>query len=230
MSSLKPEIYSAFAAVENLELVAGVGREEARHVAQPLGQRGRSQQRILALAQIVVIEVDGQRQHVDGQRIGERRLEESVARALVDSLLAGARVLRAAARLPRILAGFAAHLRLGLRPDQRRKALGNARGFNKVVRHVDEELEGQPEAIFYQPRGKKDGLRRAEDRIAMADGAIAQVDGVRRARSWSRRCRRWPAEQSNRRAARSAADSVAGTAPTRRSRSASEMRVSPHAA
>jgi hypothetical protein len=46
--------------VPNLKLVSGVWRKHFRHMAQPLGQRGRSQQRILAFAQIRVIEINGQ--------------------------------------------------------------------------------------------------------------------------------------------------------------------------
>ena len=78
-------------------------------------------------------------------------------------------VLRAAARLPGILAGFSADLGLGLRPGQRRKALRHARGLNKVVGHVDEELEGQAEAVFDEPRRKEHRLGRAERRVAVAD-------------------------------------------------------------
>ena len=60
---------SAFAPVEDLEVVAGIGRKEAGKVTQALGQRRSGQQRILALAQIVVIKIDCEREHVDGQRI-----------------------------------------------------------------------------------------------------------------------------------------------------------------
>ena len=145
-------------------------------------------------------------------------------------LAPGAAVLGAAAGLPGVLAGFAAHLRLGLRPGQRGEALGNAGGFDKVVRHVDEELEGQAEAVFDQARGDEDGLGGAEGGVAMADGAVAELDGVDggdhgfagvgngqrnkvvgaagEARERARRARR----------------------PTSRSRSESVMRVSPHAA
>ena len=87
-------------------------------------------------------------------------------------------ILGAAARLPGVLAGFAADLGLGLRPDQRGEALGDARSLNKVVGHVDEELEGQAEAVFNQARGEKDGLGGAEGGVAMADGAVAEFDGV----------------------------------------------------
>ena len=44
--------------------------------------------------------------------------------------------------------------------------------------HVDEELEGQAEAVFDQARGEEDGLGGAEDGVAMADGAVAKIDAV----------------------------------------------------
>ena len=87
-------------------------------------------------------------------------------------------VLGAAAGLPGVLAGFTADLGLGLLPGERGKALRDAGGIDKVVGHVDEELEGQAEAVLDQARGEKDGLGGAEDGVAMADGAVAQIDGV----------------------------------------------------
>ena len=92
--------------------------------------------------------------------------------------LAPAAVLRAAAGLPGVLAGFAAYLRLGLRPGEGGKALRHAGGFHKVVGDVDKELKSQAEAVFHQPRRKKHRFRGAERGIAMADGAIAEFDGV----------------------------------------------------
>ena len=44
--------------------------------------------------------------------------------------------------------------------------------------HVDEELEGEAEAVFNQAGGEKDRLGGAEDGVAMADGAVAEIDGV----------------------------------------------------
>ncbi len=90
------------------------------------------------------------------------------------------RVLRAATRFPCILARLPAHLRLGLRPDQLRKALRNAGHIAKVMRHVDKELKRQSEAILDQPRRQKHRLGRAEARIAMAHRAVAEINRVRR--------------------------------------------------
>ena len=86
--------------------------------------------------------------------------------------------MSAAARLPCVLAGFAADLGLGLRPCERGEALGDTGGLNEVVGHVDEELEGQAEAVFDEARGEEDGLSGAEGGVAMADGAVAEFDGV----------------------------------------------------
>ena len=63
-------------------------------------------------------------------------------------------------------------------PGEGGKTFGDAGGINKVVSHVDEELEGQSEAILDQACGEKDGLGGAEDGVAMADGAVAEIDGV----------------------------------------------------
>src|SRR6266568_788240 len=104
----------AFAAVEDLEIVSGIGREEAGDVAEALGKGRSGKQGVFALTQVVVVEVDGQREHVDGQRIGERRFDIGVAGALVDAFEAVAAVAGAAAGLPGVLTGFAAYLCLGL--------------------------------------------------------------------------------------------------------------------
>lgn len=51
----------AFSPIVNLEFVSFVGRKDSGHVAQALRKSWRSQQRVFALAQIVVIEIDSQR-------------------------------------------------------------------------------------------------------------------------------------------------------------------------
>src|ERR1700733_977863 len=138
------------APIMNLEFVSWIGGEEVRYMTKPLGQPWRGQQRILALAKIVIIEVHCQREHVNGQRVGKRRFEKTVSGALVDGFSA-ARILGPPARLPSILARFATHLSLRLRPHQRRKALRYARYAYTVMGHVNEALEGQAEAILQQP-------------------------------------------------------------------------------
>ena len=65
------KLRSALAAIEDLEVVAVVGGEKAGDVAEALGEGLSGQQRVLALAQVVVVEVDGEGEHVDGQGIGE---------------------------------------------------------------------------------------------------------------------------------------------------------------
>ena len=62
---------STLAPVQDLKLVASIGREQSGDVAQALRQRRCRQQRIFALPQVVVVEVDRERQHVDSERIGE---------------------------------------------------------------------------------------------------------------------------------------------------------------
>src|ERR1035437_8062721 len=162
-----------FAAVEDLEVVALVGREEGGYVAEALGEGGGGEEGVVALAEIVVVEVHCEREHVDGQRVGEGGLEEGAASALVDGHLGGfaiegaavgsanirsAHVLSSAAGLPGVLTGFAADLGLGPLPGEGGEAVGDAGGLDKVVGHVDEEFEGQSEAVLDQAGGEKDGL------------------------------------------------------------------------
>ena len=56
----------AFAAVEDMKLIAGVGGKKGDNVAEAFGKSRRCEKGVLALAQIVVVEIDGQSKHVDG--------------------------------------------------------------------------------------------------------------------------------------------------------------------
>ena len=166
-----------------MEFVAGVVGEEGCYVAETLGEGWGGEEWILALAEVVVIEVDGHGEDVDRQRVRERGLEVAGAGAFVDSFLAGAgfgaaAVLRFATGLPGVLAGFTADLGLGLRPDEGGEAFRDACRFNKVVGYVDEELESEAEAVFDEAGGDEDGLCFSEGRVAMTDGAVTEVDGV----------------------------------------------------
>src|SRR6185503_11904300 len=62
----------ALAAVKDLELVARIRREKAGDMAETLGESGRREERVFAFAKVVVIEIDGEREHVDSQRVRER--------------------------------------------------------------------------------------------------------------------------------------------------------------
>jgi len=141
-------------------------------VAEALGEGGSGEQGVVALAQVVVVEVDGEGKHVDGKRVGEGGVEEGAAGALVDGRGSGAAVERAAVKsahalsaaacLPGILTGFTADLGLGLLPGEGGKTLQNAGDIDEIVGYVDEELEGQTEAVLDQARGEKDGLSGTE--------------------------------------------------------------------
>src|ERR1700733_1987251 len=154
-------------AIGDLKIIARVGWKEPGHMAQPLRQRWRGQQRILALPQIRVVEVKREREHINGQRIGERGFKEAALRPFVDPALfdtaaceglihagesafrhacAGAFVAAAvqcpAAALVAILAGFATYVRQCLRPSQVAETLWHPNGFDKMVADIDKELEG----------------------------------------------------------------------------------------
>ena len=95
--------------------------------------------------------------------------------------------------------------------------------------HIDEELKGQAETVLDQPGGNKDGLGDAKSRVAVADGAIAQIDSIGRSNHGLAGVGNGQRDKVIGAAAERGSN-VAGTAPTRCSRSGSETRVSPHAA
>src|SRR5271170_3255293 len=61
--------------IKNLKLVAGVGGEESGNMPEAFGQGRRGDERVFALAQIGVVEVDGEREQVDRDSVGEGGLE-----------------------------------------------------------------------------------------------------------------------------------------------------------
>src|SRR5271166_6724197 len=61
--------------VVHRELISRIRRKHFVDLAQPLGQRRRSQQRIVALAQFLVIHVEKQRKRIHRNRIGEGSLQ-----------------------------------------------------------------------------------------------------------------------------------------------------------
>ncbi len=71
--------------------------------------------------------------------------------------------------------GFAADPAFHLLPRQIGELLRDADTVNEVVAHIDEELEGDGEAVFHQPGGDEDALRIAQRLVAMADGAIGEL-------------------------------------------------------
>src|SRR4051794_33532313 len=102
------------ATVEDVELEAGVWREELVHLLQAFGHGGRGQQRIFALAQFVVVHVQIQRQHIDSDGIGE-----GCAEIVILCLLVGGPARARAgllSELMRVEACFTADLAIYLRP------------------------------------------------------------------------------------------------------------------
>src|SRR5580704_1006535 len=73
------------AAIADGELIRGIGREEAGDEAEPIGEGLRGKKRILAFAQLGVVEVDGERKLVDGDRVGEGRFEKTIFSLLIDN-------------------------------------------------------------------------------------------------------------------------------------------------
>ena len=63
-------------------------------------------------------------------------------------------------------------------PRQVGEVLRNPHALHEVVSHIDEELEGDGEAVFHQAGGDEDALRIAQRLVAMADGAVGQLHVV----------------------------------------------------
>jgi len=92
------------------ELIVGVGRKKFCNMSQSFRKGLGSQQRILAFAQLGVIEVERQGQEVDRDRIRERRLQELCPRALVNAGRAVSPSESPGAELPGVLAGLSANV------------------------------------------------------------------------------------------------------------------------
>jgi hypothetical protein len=176
MISASPTALTA-AAVTNLKLVAGVGGKHFGYVAESLGEGGGGEEGILALAQVGVVEINGEGEHVDGEGVSEGGLEVTGFGALID-FVAAAAIEGATAAFPRIVAGFAAHIGGGLRPDEIGEALRHADHVDELMADVDEEFEGEGEAVLHEAGGDEDALGAAEADVAVADGPVAEVDGV----------------------------------------------------
>ncbi len=164
------------AAVADGELVGGVGREEAGDEAETVGEGLRGEEWVLAFAEFGVVEVDGERELIDGDGVGEGGFEEVVAGLLVDGRLAvdlfGFAAKGEVAALPGVLAGFAADVGEGLAPDELVEGLGDADDVDEGVADVDEELEGQGEAVAKEASGDEDAFGVVVGDVAMADGLV----------------------------------------------------------
>jgi hypothetical protein len=57
--------------VVDRELKPGIRREQLRDFLQPLCHLGRRQKGVIALAQVVIVHVDEQRQEIDGDGVGK---------------------------------------------------------------------------------------------------------------------------------------------------------------
>lgn len=143
-------------------------------MAQALGERGGGEQRVFALFQLGVVEVERSGEHIDGEGVGEGGFKIGGLRFFVG----GVAVESAAAVFPGVLTGFSACVGFGLRPHEIGKAGGDADGFDKVVADVDEKFKGQRKAVLHDAGGDEDAVRAAELCVAMADGVFGEIDGV----------------------------------------------------
>ena len=128
------------AAVAEGELVAGWGWVEVGDEAEAVGHGGDGEQGVLALAQVGVVEVDCEREHVDGEGVGEGGFKEAGALLFGGGLERGAAGLGrvegagggaaggeldgALAGLVGVLGGFPTDVGEGLLPEQGSEAVG----------------------------------------------------------------------------------------------------------
>ena len=161
-----------------------VWREEFGYEAEAFGEGLRGEERVLALAQLGVVEVDCERELVDGDGVGEGGFDVVGLGFFVDAgfavdsvgLVAGDE--GEAAALPGVLAGLAADVGDGLGPDEVGEGGGDAGGVDEGVADVDEELEGEGEAVAEEAGGDEDAVVVAEGDVAVADGLVAELGGV----------------------------------------------------
>lgn len=81
---------------------------------------------------------------------------------------------------PGVDRGFAAHTVRRLFPHHFAELRRWRVAIDKIVRHINAELEGQREAVVVQTAAQKDAFRIAHLRVAMADGLFRQRRGVDR--------------------------------------------------
>src|SRR5215472_17098408 len=158
--------------VEDVELEAGIGRKNCCHFFQAFGEPGRRKQRILTLAQLVIVNVQVEREHVNGN--GIRKGGIRVVRFSFFVYPAGVLSGGLLAELKSIQAGFAAHPAGRLFPHQIGE-FGRGAGFlDKSVSHVDVELKGDGELVIQQASGDEYALRVPGINVAMTDGLVFQ--------------------------------------------------------
>ena len=174
-------------AVADGEVVAGVGGEELSHEAEAVGEGLRGKEGVLALSQFGVVEIHGEGELVDGEGVGEGGFEIAGLGFFVDGGAAvhfvggGVGGEGEVAGLPCVLAGFAAGVGEGLGPDELVEGLGDAGDIDEGVAYVDEELEGEGEAVAEEAGGDEDAVGGGvEGDVAVADGLVAELGGVGR--------------------------------------------------
>src|SRR6266481_2816778 len=158
--------------VKDVELKTGIGRKQSCNLVQPLSQRGKREQRIFTLPQLVIIHVQAESEQVDGDRVGE--CGGSIVGAGLFVGASGAVAQSLFAELESIQAALAAYTVGNLRPDQVGKLGRKAGNIHKCVSYIDVELKRYREPVFQQTRGDKHILSIAGFDIAMADGAVRE--------------------------------------------------------
>src|SRR3984893_17155541 len=185
--SVQPQSEALGAAtIADGELIGRIGRKEPGDEPETVGKGLRGEKRVLALPQLGVVEVDRERELVDGDGVGEGRFEEAVSRLLVNDRFAVDLVClavggeREIAALPGVLAGFAADVGKSLSPDELIEGLGDTDDVHEGMADIDEELKRQGEAVAEQAGGDEDAFGAVVSHVSVADGLVAELGRVGR--------------------------------------------------
>src|SRR5208337_4969738 len=160
--------------IVDIEFESGIGREDLGNFPQPFGHGNWRQQGVVALAQVVVVDVEIEREQVDGNRIGEAGGEIVVLEFLRVGTVCGGKL----ARLPGVERSFSAHTGFHLLPGQVSEMLRHTGAFDQGVPDVDVELEGHRKLVFHQAGGDEDALRISQVQVAMANRIVAEGNVV----------------------------------------------------
>src|SRR5579863_9937271 len=154
---LEPYVASPLTAalIQDRELESGIRGKQFGNFSETLGQRGRSEQRVIALAEIVIIDIKVKRQQVNRNCVGERRFEIFRLVAFRVGAVSGGEF----AGLPGIERSLAAHSGFDLAPGQLAELARDSGALHQRVADVDIELEGDRKLVVHQARGNEDALR-----------------------------------------------------------------------
>src|SRR5215469_1325785 len=165
---------SSTALVQNGKFKTRVGGKQFRDFAQAFGQSRGSEQRVVAFAQVVVVDVEIEREEINGDGVGKRCFQVFGLVALGVGTAGGGEF----AGFEGIERCFPADAGFDLAPGQFTEIVRDTGALDQRVSDVDVELEGDGKLVVHQAGGDEDALRIAKIQVAMADRIVAESDVV----------------------------------------------------